>query len=80
MDSIFNVNQSDIIEEFMSTSRYFEDEFDFDIVTFPCLKIWIRFPLNRIWSLHSQRIRYAIVLSHVNDFNARNICISAKLP
>ena len=44
------------------------DDFDFDIVNFPSYGVFI-----------SQLIRSARVCSHVEDFNARNKCLTAKL-
>ena len=68
-----------IADGFVSSKIYDKrDDFDFDIVNFPfkdgdvprrasyCVYIW-------------QLIRFARVCNHVADFNARNICLTAKL-
>ena len=47
------------------------NDFDFDIVNFP------RRPSYGVYI--SQLIRFARVCSHVEDFNARNKCLTAKL-
>ena len=53
---------------FVSSKIYDKrDDFDFDIVNFP-FRVYI-----------SQLIRFARVSSHVTDFNARNISLTAKL-
>ena len=56
------------------------DEFDFDIVNFPFLAgDFPRRPSNGVYI--SQLIRFARVhvCSHVDDFNARNKCLTAEL-
>ena len=55
---------------FVSTKTYDKrDDFDFDIVNFPFLDgVYI-----------SQLIRFARACSHVEDFNARNKCLTTKL-
>ena len=53
------------------------DEFDFDIVDFPFLDGNVpRHPSYGVYI--SQVIRFASVCSHVEDFNARNACLTAK--
>ena len=59
---------------FVSSKIYDKrDDFDFDIVIFSFFWM-VTFPMVNI----SKLIRFARVLSHVTDFNARNI-FSAKL-
>ena len=54
------------------------DDFDFDIVHFPFLDDKVpRRPSNGVYI--SQLLRFARVFSHVEDFNARNKCLTAKL-
>ena len=54
------------------------DDFDFDIVNFPFLDGDVpRRPSYRVYI--SQLIRFANVCSHVEDFNVRNKCLTAKL-
>ena len=53
------------------------DDFDFDIVNFPFLDNVPRRPSYGVCI--SQLIRFARVCSHVEDFNARNKCLTAKL-
>ena len=54
------------------------DDFDFDIVNFPFLDGDVpRRPSYRVYI--SQLIRFARVCSHVDDFNTRNKCLTAKL-
>ena len=53
------------------------DDFDFDIVIFPFLDGDVpRPPSYEVYI--SQLIRFARVCSHVEDFNARNKCLTAK--
>ena len=53
------------------------DDFDFDIVNFPFLDGDVpRCPSYGVYI--SQLIRFARVCSHVDDFNTRNKCITAK--
>ena len=53
------------------------DDFDFDIVNFPFLDGDVpRRPSNGVYI--SQVIRFARVCSHVDDFNTRNKCLTAK--
>ena len=54
------------------------DDFDFDIVNFPFLDGDV--PLRPSYGVYiSQLIRFARVCSHVDDFNTRNKCLTAKL-
>ena len=54
------------------------DDFDFDIVNFPFLDGDV--PRRPSYGVHiSQLIRFARVCSHVEDFDARNKCLTAKL-
>ena len=54
------------------------DDFDFDIVNFPFLDGDA--PLRPSYGIYiSQLIRFARVCSHVDDFNTRNKCLTAKL-
>ena len=56
------------------------DDFDFDIVTcnFPFLDGGV--PRRPSYGVYiSQLIRFARVCSHVDDFNTRNKCLTAKL-
>ena len=51
------------------------DDFDFDIVNFPC-----DVPHSTSYGVYiSQLIRFAPVSSHVDDFNTRNKVLTAKL-
>ena len=64
---------------FVSSKIYDKrDDFAFDIVKFPFLDGDVpRRP--SLWSVYSQLKRFARVCSHVEDFNARNKCLTAKL-
>ena len=54
------------------------DDFDFDIVNFPFLDGDV--PCSASYGVYiSQRIRFARVSSHVDDFNTRNKVLTAKL-
>ena len=54
------------------------DDFDFDIVNFPFLDGDV--PRRPSYAVYiSQLIRFARVCSHVDDFNTRNKCLTAKL-
>ena len=54
------------------------DDFDFDIVNFPLLDGDV--PRRPSYGVYiSQTIRFARVCSHVEDFNASNKCLTAKL-
>ena len=61
-------------------SRFYDkrDDFDFDRVNFPFLDDDV--PRRPSYGVYiSQLIRFARVCSHVNDFNTRNKCLTAKL-
>ena len=64
---------------FVSSKIYDKrDDFDFDIVNFPFLNGEV--PRSTSYGVFiSQLIRFARVSSHVADFNARNISLTAKL-
>ena len=64
---------------FVSSKIYDKrDNFDFDIVNFPCLDGDV--PHSTSYGVYiSQLIRFARVSSHVADFNACNKCLTAKL-
>ena len=64
---------------FVSSKIYDKrDDFDFDIVNFPFLDCDV--PRRPSYGLYiSQLIRFARVCSHVDDFNTRNKCLTAKL-
>ena len=63
---------------FVSSKIDERDEFDFDIVNFPFLDgDVLRRPSYGGHS--SQLLRFSRVCSHVEDFNARNKCLTAKL-
>ena len=64
---------------FVSSKIYDKpDDFDFDIVNFPFLDCDVpRRPSYGVYM--SQLIRFARVCSHVDDFNTRNKCLTAKL-
>ena len=68
-----------ISNEFVSPKIYDKrDDFDFDIVNFPVLDGDI--PRRPSYGVYiSQLIRFARVCSHVNNFNTRNKCLTAKL-
>ena len=54
------------------------EDFDIDKVNFPLLDGEV--PRRPSYGVYiSQRIRFAIVCSHVDDFNTRNKCLTAKL-
>ena len=54
------------------------DDFDFDIVNFPFLEGDV--PRCLSYGVYiSQLIRFARVCSHVDNFNTRNKCLTAKL-
>ena len=54
------------------------DDFDFDIVDYPFLDGDV--PRRPSYGVYiSQLIRFARVCSHVDDFNTRNKCLTAKL-
>ena len=64
---------------FVSSKIYdTRDDFDFDIVNFPFLDGDV--PRRPSYGVYiSQLIRFARVCSHVDDFNTRNKCLTAKL-
>ena len=64
---------------FVSSKIYHKrDDFDFDIVNFPFLDGDV--PRRPSYGVYiSQLIRFARVCSHVEDFNARNKCLTALL-
>ena len=64
---------------FVSSKIYDKcDDFDFDIVKFPFL--YGDVPRRPSYGVYiSQLIRFARVCIHVEDFNARNKCLTAKL-
>ena len=64
---------------FVSSKIYNKhDDFDFDNVIFPFLDGDV--PRRPSYGVYiSQLIRFARVCSHVEDFNARNECLTAKL-
>ena len=64
---------------FVSSKSYDKrDDFDFDIVNFPFLDGDV--PRRPSYGVYiSQLIRFARVCSHVDDFNTRNKCLTAKL-
>ena len=63
---------------FVSSKIYDKrDDFDFDIVNFPFLDGDVpRRPSDGVYI--SQLIRFARVCSHVDEFNTRNKCLTAK--
>ena len=64
---------------FISSKIYDKrEDFDFDIVNFPFLNGDV--PRRPSYGVYiSQLIRFARVCSHVDDFNTRNKCLTAKL-
>ena len=64
---------------FVSSKIYDKrDDFDFDIVNFPFLDGDV--PRRPSYGVYiSQLIRFVRVCSHVDDFNTRNKCLTAKL-
>ena len=64
---------------FVSSKIYDKrDDFDFDKVNFPFLDGDV--PRRPSYGVYiSQLIRFAPVCSHVDDFNTRNTCLTAKL-
>ena len=69
-----------ILNSFVSSKIYDKrDDFDFDIFNFPFLDGDV--PRRPSYGVHiSQLIRIARVCSHVDDFNTRKKCLTAKLP
>ena len=71
-----------ISNAFVSSKIYDKrDDFDFDIVNFPFLDVPLGdVPRRPSYGVYiSQLIRFARVCSHVDDFNTRNKCLTAKL-
>ena len=68
-----------ISNDFVSSKIYDKrDDFDFDIVNFPFLDGDV--PRRPSYGVYiSQLIRFARICSHVDDFNTRNKCLTAKL-
>ena len=68
-----------ISNDFVSSKIYDKrDDFDFEIVNFPFLDGDV--PRRPSYGVNiSQLIRFARVCSHVDDFNTRNKCLTAKL-
>ena len=68
-----------ILDGFISCKIYDKrDDFDFEIVKFPCLDGDV--PRRALYDVYiSQLIRFARVSSHVSDFNTRNKLLTAKL-
>ena len=65
-----------IANRFVSSKIYDKrDDFDFDILNFPCLDGDIK---PRSVSYGVQLIRFARICNNVTDFNARNKCLTAK--
>ena len=66
---------------FVSSKIYDKrDDFDFDIVNFPFLDGDVDVPRRSSYGVYiSQLIRFARVCSHVDEFNTRNKCLTAKL-
>ena len=64
---------------FVSSKIYDKrDDFDFDIVNFPFLDGDV--PRRSSYGVYiSQLIRFPRVCSHVDDFNTRNKCLTARL-
>ena len=60
------------------SSKIYDKRDDFDIVNFPFLDGDV--PRRPSYGVYiSQLIRFARVCSHVDDFNTRNKCLTAKL-
>ena len=63
---------------FISSKNEKRDDFDFDIVNFLFFDVDVpRLPFYGVYI--SQLIRFVRVCSHVDDLNARNKCLTAKL-
>ena len=68
-----------ISNSFVSSKIYDKrDDFNFDIVNFPFLDGDVPCPPSYEVYI-SQLIRFARVCNHVDDFNTRNKCLTAKL-
>ena len=68
------------ISDGLVSSKMYEkrDDFDFDTVNFPFLDGDV--PRRPFYGVYiAQLVRFARVCSHVDDFNARNKCLTAKL-
>ena len=78
-EAIFLDLHLSISNGFVSSKIYDKrDDFDFDVVNFPFLDGDV--PRRPSYGVYiSQLIRFARVCSHVDDFNARNKCLTAKL-
>ena len=76
--SFFNLHLS-ILDGFVKTKIYDKrDYFDFDTVNFPFLDGDV--PRSASYGVYiSQFIRFARVSSHVDDFNTRNMVLTANL-
>ena len=74
MDSHLSISNG-----FVSSKIYDKhDDFDFEIVNFPFLDGNV--PRRLSYGVYiSQLIRFARVCTHVDDFNTRNKCLTAKL-
>ena len=68
-----------IANGFVSCKIYIKrDDFDFDIVNFPCLNGDV--PRSASYGIDISRLtRFARVCNHVADFNARNKRLTSKL-
>ena len=68
-----------ISNSFVSSKMYYKrDDFDFNIVNFPILDGDV--PRRPSYGVYiSVLIRFSRVCSHVDDFNTRNKCLTAKL-
>ena len=68
-----------ILNGFVSSKIYDKrNDFDFDIINFPFLDGDV--PRRPSYGVYiSQLIRFARVCSHVDDFNTRTKCLTAKL-
>ena len=78
-DASFRDLHLSISNGFVSSKIYDKrDDFDFDIVNFPFLDGDV--PHRPSYGVYIiQLIRFARVCSHVDDFNTRNKCLTAKL-
>ena len=68
-----------IANRFVSSKIYDKrDDFDFDILNFPCLDGDVK-PRSASYGVYIwQLIRFARICNNVTDFNARNKCLTAK--
>ena len=78
-EALFLYLNLSISNGFVSSEIYDKrDDFDFDIVNFPFLDGDV--PRSPSYGVYiSQLIRVARTCSHVEDYNARNKCLTAKL-